>query len=514
MQYQLDVENVSSIRRRLHFTLSGKQVSAELDLAFNDLKNKVRLPGFRPGKVPRKLLESRFGKQIRGEVSGRLVDRAWRLESPKLEVAGQPSLEDSSDLGAGDFTFVIGVDVRPEIEVKNYTGIQVAFRSATLADDAVDARVNARLASQSRIQEVTDRPVQAGDEVLTKVTLTRPLAADAEAGATAEILAEEFGTKIFTAGDRFYPGLETLLIGLSAGESGTGSVTIGAKSVYEHLQGQTVDAAVEVMGIQARTVPTLTDEAATDLGYEGGAEGMRAAIRMELQAQLEENARQSSRVELLEKLVAANDFDVPESLINEQFEALQEEMKVRRAYQGQDPRSIRFSDAELADLHNRGRFAAKAALLLAAISRQESLAVTDADMDAKIEEIASSRQQAPAAIRGYLEREGAMGVLKTRIAEEKTLEWLLEHADLKVVEPGAEVEEKPAAKAPKAAKAAPAAEPAAEPAAAEPAAAEPAAWNAKMKKDELLAIAQELGLDVNSKNTKADILEALTAHGG
>ena len=254
--------------------------------------------------------------------------------------------------------------------------------------------------------------------------------------------------------------------------------------------------------------PELSDETAKELGYEGGADGMRGAIRMDLQGQADEAARQNARVKLLEQLVEGNEFDVPQALVDEQFEALQEEMKVRRSYSGQDPRSIRFSDAEVADLRRRGRFAAKAALILEAVARQESIEVNDADVDEKIAEIAGTRAQDPAAIRGYLEREGAMPVLRTRISEEKTLEWLLEQAEF--VEPAA-VE--PAAEAPAAAaeEAAPAAD---EPAAAAEAAPKAAPeWKKSWKKAELLAVAKECGLSVNTKSTKAQIIEALEAYG-
>ena len=503
MQYDLDIESVSTIRRRLHFKVDDKLVRDELDRAFDNLKRRVRLPGFRPGKVPRKLLEARFGQQIRGEVSSNLVDRAWREAVPQLEVAGRPALEDSADLdGKSPFTFTIGVDVRPEITLDGYQGVEVPYRAPEVSDEVVDARVQARLSTKTVLAEVTDRPVQDGDEVLTQIKLVQG------EGDEAETVAEEYGTKIFTSGDRFYPGLEGLLVGLEVEGEASGEVTIGEGSEFEHLSGQTLQAEVKVLGIQARTTPELTDEAAEELGYEGGVDGMKAAIRMEIEQQAEEAARQNARVKLLEKLVNSNEFDVPDALVDEQFEALQEEMKVRRSYSGEDPRAIRFSDAELADLRQRGRFAAKAALILEAIARQEGIEVADADLDAKIAEIAGSRMQAPEAIRGYLEREGAMPVLRTRVSEEKTLEWLLENAEL--VDPPAE-EEAPAAEAAPAAEEAPAEEAAPVEEAATEQVAEKAPWKKSWKKAELLEAAKARGLSVNTKNTKAQIVEALEA---
>lgn len=507
MQYDLTIEDVSPIRRRLRFTVGAELVKAELDSAYNSLKGRARLPGFRPGKAPRNVLEARFGKQVNSDVGARLMEQAFRQAATALDLAGQPAVEEQGEVRSGTgLSFVIGVDVKPAVTLEGYSGLRVEYPSAQVREADVDASVRRVLQGQARIAEVTeDRPVQAGDRVLASVKLTE---GDA-------VLAEEAGTMVLTQGERFYPGLESLLIGLSKGGTASGQVTIGATSQYEHLKGKAVQAEVTVLGMQAVAVPDLDDSLAADLGYEGGAEGMRAALRMRLQEQVDEAARNQARVALLQQLVERNPFDVPSSMVEEQLGALVEELRVRRAYSGQDPRSVRFSDAEVADLRSRALFAARASVILAQVAKNEQIEVADGEIDARVAEIAKSRGQQVEAIRAYLQREQAFGVLRTRILEEKTLEWLLEASELVPTVPteGGPTEAPAATPAPKASKkAAKAAPPAEEPAAAAPAAEEPAAapsWNKGMKKEELLAIAQQLGLDVNAKSTKAQILEAL-----
>ncbi len=510
MQYDLQIEDVSPIRRRLNFTVPAELVDTELDTAYKSLKRKARLPGFRPGKAPRRILEARFGKQVLSEVGGRLIQQAFSEAARDMELAGQPAVEEQGELAAGKaLTFSIGVDVKPDVQLADYSGVEVEYVAAQVRDADIDASVARLVQSQSRIAEVTeDRPVQSGDRVLTQLKLE----------ADGDVVAEEAGTMVLTEGERYYPGLEKLLIGLEKGKEATGSVTIGDNAQYEHLRGRTFDATVTVLSMQALSVPELTDDLASELGYEGGVEGMRAALAMKLQEQVDENSRTQARVAILQKLVDANTFDVPQGMIEEQLEALVEELKVRKAYQGADPRSIRFSDAEMADLRTRALFAARASVILATVAKLEEIDVSNDDLDAKIQEIADSRGQNANQIRAYLQREQAFGVLRTRILEEKTLEWLLEHAKLTAVEPTEGGEEAPAPapkkKASKAKAAAPeAAAPEAAEAAPEAAAeAEPAAapsWNKSMKKDELIAVAKELGLDVTTKMKKAEIIEAL-----
>lgn len=493
MLYDLAIEDVSPIRRRLRFTIGADQVQTEVENAFRGLKNKARLPGFRPGKIPRNVLEARFGRQVKGDVSSRLIEEAFRQASRDLELAGQPSLEEQAEVQAGaPFTFVIGVDVKPSPVIAGYTGLRVEFPSAEVTEADVDGQIQRLRQQQARIVEVAeDRPVQAGDRVLTSLRL-----ADGD-----EVVVDEPGTLILTQGERFYSGVEPLLLGLSKGESREGEVRIADDSLYEHLRGRTLAARVTVVSMQALAVPELDDAFASQAGYEGGVEGMRVALRMKLQEQADEAGRNQARVALLQALVDANTFEVPQGLVQEQFNALVEELKVRRAYSGQDPRSIRFSDAEVKDLSARALFAARASVILATVARQEGLSVEDAELDKRIAELAEMRGQQVQAVRAYLQRENAFGVLRTRILEEKTLEWLLQASELVPRGPGsapepaasAVVEASGDAPAPAAtAEAAPAAE-----------------WNKSMKKEELLAVAQQRGLEVNAKMTKAQLVEAL-----
>ena len=431
-QFDLQIETVSTIRRRLHFTIAQGTIKGELDGAYRKLKQQARLPGFRKGKVPRKILESRFGRKVRSDVSSKLIEDSYRDAISDLDVAGQPALEKQDKLTASaPFSFTIAVDVRPQLELTDYTGVQVPFKTSTVTDEEVRAELKRLLASKARIEEVAEeRPVQEGDFVLAEVKLVK---GDEE-------LVNEAGTMVNTGAERYYPGIESVLYGLKAGEEGAGTVTIGEGSIFEHLRGQEVEATVKVINIQAYTEPEMSDELAEEMGYEGGEAGMQAAVRMRLQSARDDAARNQARIDLLQALVEANDFEVPSGMVDEQLQALVEELRVRRAYSGQDPRSIKCSEAELVDLRSRATFAAKASCILAAVARQEGLEVTDEDITAKITEIADMRGQAVEAIRGYLEREAAFGVLNDRISEEKTLEWLLEHAELQEVQEEAPVE--------------------------------------------------------------------------
>ena len=473
MQYEMKIEEVSNIGRKLHFTVASGEVKVELERAYRDLMRNVRMPGFRPGKVPRKMIEARYGAQVKNEVFGKLIEATYREAVRELPVAGRPAVVDQGDVrGDLDLTFSIEVDFRPEIEVSGHKGVAVDMPVAKVTKADIDRAIGQRLASQARIEEVTDgRAVKSGDLVVTQLNLSQG----------GDELVSEPGTMIHTVAEQYYPGVEALLVGMSAGEEKSEEITIGQHAENEAIAGQTVLAQVKVITIQAHVVPELDDEVAKALDFDD-AKDMTAKIKEQLAEFAENTGKNQARVNVLEKLVEINAFDVPQGMIEEQLNALVEELRMRQAYMGQDPKNLKFTDSEMADLQQRAEFAARASCVLDGVAKQEGIEVTDADLDAKIQEMADQRGQPVEAIRGYIEQEGAASVLKARIQEEKTLDWLLDNAKVTKVDPPAETASEGSA---------------------------PASWNKSMKKAELLAVAKEMGLDVTSKMTKPQIIEAL-----
>ena len=427
---KVDVESVGSFQKRITLTVPPDRVRGELDKAYKQLSRKVRLRGFRPGKAPRRVLEARFGPQIEADVAQELIQVGWRhvLDGGDVQPVSQPNLADSGSVKSKTgFQFTIMVDVRPELELDTYAGVDVAYPKVEVSSDEVDAAVKSRLEGEAKLEEVTDRAVAQGDMALVELTAT-----DGD-----DEVAKEMGTMIRTDGDPYYPGIESLVIGTEANGEASGSVTFGADARTESVAGRTLDVALKVLSIQSYQVPELSDELAEKLGYEGGADGMRGAIEATLREQRDVLARNQARANLLEELIRVNKFDVPSGMVEQSLQMLVQELKMQQAYRsGRDPRTIHFGDAQMADLRVRAEFAAKSALILEFVSGKEGLEVTDADIEAKYQELADERGQTVEAVKGWFTKDGGIDELNDRILEEKTLDWLLERAN--IVEPSAD----------------------------------------------------------------------------
>lgn len=419
---KVEVQNIGSYEKKILCSISAEMVKGEVDAYYRKLGKSVKMHGFRPGKAPRKVLEMRYGKQVEADVANDLIQKGYSqaLDEHAIAPVSRPKVDHGQFTMSGDFNFVITVQVKPEIALEHFRGVDVVYPKVEVTADELDRLVKARLNNEKRLVAVEDRAVVAGDRAMIAFT-----AMDGETQ-----VVQELGTVLATTGETFYKGLETELIGLSIGDSKTAEVAFAADAGAEAIKGRTLTVNLTVNAIQAELIPELTDEVAEELGYEGGAEGMKMALSAKLLADREELARNQARANLLQKLIELNSFDVPPGLVDEQLEALLNELRLQEAYRGRDARTLRYSDAQMADLRARAQFAAKGGIILEWVAKSEKLEVTDEDIEAKYLSLSEERGQTVEAIRGWFVKENAVEDLRARMMEEKTLDWLLENANL------------------------------------------------------------------------------------
>ena len=423
MEFDLQIEEVSQSQRIMHFVLANKLVQAELDKEYASIQKNIQLKGYRRGKAPRWLIEKKYAAGIEPEVAEKLIDRVYKNADKPFQVVGRPQLvDDISGLPKkDDFKFSVRVDIFPVVDNVNYQGLEIPYEAPNVTDEAVEQAIEARVSSKASYSEL-----QEGDKIGSEdFALVSLVLKEGD-----EVLREEGSTMLNVSNERFYPGVGELLEGMTIGESKSEEVTIADSAAFEDLRGKTVTAEVTVQSAQSKSAPELNDELAVELGYES-VENMRITLADEMLERQNASAKEQARIAILQKLVEANEIEVPDGLVYDQLSNLLEEMRMRRAYMtGKNPKEIQFTEQEHAGFHNRASFAAKASILIAGVAKSESIVVLDEDIDAKVNEIAAARGETATSILAYIEKEEAMPVLRERIIEEKTLDWLFENSNL------------------------------------------------------------------------------------
>ncbi len=451
----VQVEELSPVEKKLSFTVPADKVDEELGTAYKTLRRDVMLPGFRPGKVPRKLLEQRFGGQIASEVASKLISDAFddAVENHELTPVSAPDI-DQKDLKMGQpFAFSITVEVKPDVEVKDYDGIQVGWPTATVEASEADEQIESMRMQSGSLGLVEEaRPAADGDTV--DVTFT--LSAEGQ-----EDLVREH-VLVSLPDDTYHAFLVDALRGLSVGETKEETLSIPADYVFQDWAGKEATAAIEVHELKMVQYPDLDDDFAKDMGHET-VDAMKQSVQFSIQEAKEQRNRDQAARSLIEKVIEKNEFDVPPRLIEHRGETLMTQIASQMMPGMQELPEFKLDQLEddrKESLLKEAEFSVRRELILEAVVKQEELKVTDEEKDAKIESIATESGQRAETVRGYLLKGSGMKDLESRMLDDKALDLLLERAEV-VDEPEEEAApEEPAAE---------------EPAAEEPAAEEPAA---------------------------------------
>jgi trigger factor len=412
------LEDIGPSRKRLQVEVDAPTVQAEIDRAFTVVGRQARLPGFRPGKAPRRVLERMFGDQVRREVLGRLVEESFHhaVHEHRLAVIGAPEI-DADVLAPGEaLRYSATIDVRPTIELADLGNLDVVRPSAVVPDEEVQGVLASLRESVAQLHPITDRDVvEAGDVV------SLNLASRLEG---AEPVRRE-GVLVEAGGGSFPLALERQLVGQHRGASLTLQVPYPPEYPNPSLAGRAVDFDVEIVDLRAKELPPLDDEFARDHGRSDTLDALRARIRGDLERQAQERADSAVREAILDQLLARHPFQVPAALVDRRCEAMLAALDVRM------PPGMSEEEAAgrlRAQIRPRAERDVRADLLLDAIAEREGLVPDDDAVSREIEALATQEQQSPERVRALYDRPEARSALRVRLSRQQALERLLRSA--------------------------------------------------------------------------------------
>ena len=415
--------DVSETRKSLVVEIPSTVVDAEIDRVARNYSKAARIPGFRPGKVPSKVVKQRFRDQILHDVAHELIPRAVddALRERGVEPVDTPDIRDVVVQEGHPLKFTASFETVPAFDLGTYSSVQLRKPAPSVEDDAVDRALDRLRERAARYEPVEGRPVEIGDTVV--VDLRREL--PGEDDETHEDVSIDVGASANP------PGLDEELTGLKVGDSKTFTLRYPDDYANTDLAGTSVAYSVTVKGLKRRVVPELDDEFARDLGDFDDLDALRTRVEADLRREAELKAERDVRADLLKQVAAWVTFDVPDTLIDRELDRRIEEFARRLIEQGIDPRQ---TDVDWAAFRQGQRDAAReavsGALVLDEVARREGLTVTAEEIEAELARYGERTGRTAAAVRARLEKEGGISRLYTGLRREKAVDFLRSRATI------------------------------------------------------------------------------------
>ncbi len=430
---KIDVDNLSSTQRKIRVELPGDAVAQEFLRAYENLGRHAKIKGFRPGKVPRSVLQGIYGDEVKGQVLSRLVERSLgeAIKERGLKVISEPEVDADTLEEGRAFAFSALVEVKPDVEAKDYLGIELKKVKLSVSDEQVDGALARLRDAHAQLVPVEDRDVVERGDFVT-IDFSGTIDGEPMPGGKTENYSVEVG------GGGVLPEFENGLVGLKKDAETTMTVPFPQDYFKREFAGKSALFSVTVKEIKKKVLPALDDEFAKDHGSSASLEELKNKIRAQLEVELGHFQKEALKEQLMERLVEKHSFDLPESLIDRQVRYLVERQQRSAAQAGEQP-SL---DDLRKELRPHAERQVKATLLLEKIAENEKIDVPEADVQKRIEEAARGAGQQAAAVRQYYGRPDARESLKSQMIMDRTMEFLLDRSVTKEVEPTVDAPEK------------------------------------------------------------------------
>jgi trigger factor len=420
---EVQLESPGALLRQLKVRIPAEEVAQALDKRLKNIAGRVRVPGFRPGKAPFKVIQQQYGESARMEVVSDLVRGSYGEAVAKAGVnpAGAPQLEVTAERPGEPLEYIARFEVYPEIKLGDMSALVVEKPSVAVTDADVDKLIDNLRRSRRTLEAVT-RAAAEGD--VCKVDFEGKVDGEAFAGGKGENVVIEVGK------GQFLPGLERGLIGHAAGESFECDVEFPADYRAENLRGKTARFAVNLKEVQEAKLPEIDAEFLKAHGVEesAGTAGLREKIGKALEAEVAKASHNRMKTQIMDQLLAANPIEVPSALVADQIERMRDEAASRFGRQLKPEQKLQLFPDDVLKEGARRRVAL--GLLLGETIRALEVKVDDARVERILDDMAASYEQNEQFKQMYRGRPDLMQGLRSLALEDQVVERLLGQAKL------------------------------------------------------------------------------------
>lgn len=414
------LETTGGLERRLTLSLPNTDITRKVQERYRSLARTVRMPGFRPGKVPLKMIEQSYGQQVQAEILGDAVSKAFSdaVDEHKLRVAGQPSIApkvvegEGSDEGAADFTATF--EVYPEVALKEPGGLETERFACSVGDSEVTQTIDVLRKQRTRWNEV-ERAGKPDDRVT--MDFVGKLDDVAFDGGSATDFALVLGE------GRMLADFEAGVTGKAAGEENKFDVTFPEDYSAKELAGKTAQFEVTIKKVEEPELPALDSDFASQMGVPGGdLEKFKADVRGNLEREVTQRLRARTKSSVMDKIAELADIELPKSLVEQESEVLAERMREDLKGRGVDVKDLPVpADAFKEQAERRVRLG----LIVSEIVKKHGLQAKPDQIRKQIEEFSQTYENPAEVVRWYFSDKNRLAEVEALVVEQNVVDWVL-----------------------------------------------------------------------------------------
>lgn len=422
--------DISPVKKKLLVEIDAAEVDKKLNQAYGDIRKRVRIPGFRPGKAPRKILESYYGTQVRDDVARELITDSFpkAVDEAKTFPLGQPTLEKEALKQGENFVYSAVLEVRPEFEVSNHLGVEVEKEILTVSDEDIEKRLEEIRTANGKLTSILEkRPIREGDYAIVDYKAF-------ENGQPIKgVQSPNFLVKI--GNHDFHSKFDEALIGCSKDDEITFAIDFEETFYHTQLAGKRVEFKARIVDVKELVLPELDDAFAKNLGSDfGDLEALKEEIRKAITSQEERRIDRELKQRLIERIVEGVRFELPEVLVQSETDFSVNRFRDNLKRGGASIEKMGLSEEGLRrDFKPISEKRVREMLILEQIAKQEEIAVSEEDLEEAYRDLALSMGQDVETVKKYYEARGQVDNLREEVLREKTLKYLKEHATISEV---------------------------------------------------------------------------------
>lgn len=426
---QTSIEQLAPCKVMLRINVPAPRVDETFELIAEEFRKHARLTGFRPGKAPHYLVVRTFASEIEREVRRRLLGESYQraLKEHNVRPLGQPEVEEVQFARGQEFQYIVRCETEPAFELPDYKGLPVEVESRTVTPEDIDRALETLREQRANFIVVT-RPVQTGDFAVVSYQGTCEGKPISELEPTARSLTEQKDFWMKVEPGQFIPGFTDRLVGASAGETRTVTVTFPADFAIPVLVGKQGTYHVEVVQVKERQLPEVNDEFARQFGVDT-VEALRDGIRNDLDNELRYKRLTGIRNQLVNALLRRVNCELPESIVQNETRNVVRDIVFQNQKRGLTKEAINRNKDEIFAVASHGaKDRVKAALILNRIAEKEGIKVTEEELAHRITQIAQERNERPEKLVREFRQSGQIHAVAEQILTAKVLDFIQLHA--------------------------------------------------------------------------------------